>query len=63
MRTGGTVEELRGRTSGGRWWGAALVVAVLAAGAGGSDADDLDEGPEPTESDTEIVPGEGGPVD
>jgi hypothetical protein len=64
MRKVGTAEELRGRTSGRRrWWWAPLVAGVLAVSACGSETDDLDEGPEPPESDTEIVPGEGGPVD
>ena len=63
MGTGATGEELRGRGSVRRWWWAPLVAGVLLAGACGSDTDDLDEGPEPPEADTEIVPGEGGPVD
>lgn len=63
MRPGGTAEELRARRSRWGWWSAPLVAGVLAVSACGSETDDLDEGPEPPESDTEIVPGEGGPVD
>ena len=64
MRTGGTAEELRGPTPGRRrWWLVPFVAGALAVGACGSETDDLDEGPEAPESDTEIVPGEGGPVD
>lgn len=37
--------------------------SALALGACGSDTDDLDEGREPSEEGTEIIPGEGGPVD
>ena len=63
MRTGGTDEAVRARTPGRRWWWAPLLASSLALGACGSDMDDLDEGPEPPEADTEIVPGEAGPVD
>ena len=39
------------------------LVLVLGLAACGSDTDDLDEGPDPSEEGTEIVPGESGPVD
>ena len=43
---------------------AALVLALVLGAAGCSDdMDDGDEGAEPSEPGTEIVPGEGGPVD
>lgn len=61
MRTGDSGHGRRRRTR-FRWWGP-LLAGVLALGACGSESDDLDEGPEPPEADTEIVPGEGGPVD
>ena len=62
MGTGGTAVELSGRTWGRRWWWA-LLAGVVSVGACGSDTDDLDEGPGPPEAGTEVVPGEGGPVD